>query len=93
MCQLDNSFAEKDLEVLVDISLNMSQQCALANSVLGCIKKTVGSKSRKVSLPVCSVLVKPTWTTGSSSGLPVQKRHGHTGVSCGFYSFMGIILL
>lgn len=40
--QLVRSFAEKDLGVLMDTSLNMSQQCDLAvkavDGVLGCVK-------------------------------------------------------
>ena len=55
---MEHNPPQKDLVVLVDGKLDMSQQCAptapKANCILGCISKCMASRAREVILTLCS---------------------------------------
>ena len=60
---LSSSFAERDLMVLVDNKLNVSQLCTAAatkaNQILGCIHRAITSRDRDVIIQLYSVLAGP----------------------------------
>ena len=83
---LESSLTAKDLGILADSKLNMSQQSVLAakrdNGILVCIRQSITNRSREVILPHYSVLVRPhleCWVQWSPVlGSPVQERYGAT---------------
>jgi len=75
---LETSSVERDLGVLVDNRLTMSQQCALSakktNGILGCIRTSVASRSKELLLPLDSALVRPHQEYLAGSGLPTSRK-------------------
>ena len=70
---------EKDLAVLVDDRLVMSQQCALVakdNGILRCIEKCMASRWGEVVLPLFPALVRPHLECCLVLGSPVQETKG-----------------
>lgn len=81
---METSFAEADLEILVDTKLNMSRQYSLVakmvGNMLGSSRRSIVNRSREVMFSLCSGLMGYTQGIALSSGLP-STRHWLTGES------------
>ena len=81
--RIECSPAKKDLVVLMDGKLDMSQQCALtalkANCILVCIRRCMANRLREVILPLCAGEASPGVLRPDVES-SVQERYQHVDV-------------